>query len=197
MFLILNFKKYRKIFKLIFSIIIFLFIIILGINIINYILPIEYEEIIEKYSNKYAVEKSLIFAVINVESRFNENAISSKGARGLMQIMPDTAIWLAEKSGIEGITEENYFEVENNINLGTWYLAYFLEKYDEKSLALASYNAGRGNVLKWLNDERYSDDGKTLHTIPFEETDKYVKKIEILQKGYEIIFKIKDKLNFR
>lgn len=197
MFLVLNFKKYRKIFKLIFLLIIFLFIIILGINIISYIFPIEYEDIIEKYSNKYGVEKSLIFAVINVESRFNENAISSKGAKGLMQIMPDTAIWLAEKSGIDEITEENYYEVENNINLGTWYLAYFLEKYDEKELALASYNAGRGNVLKWLNDERYSDDGKTLHTIPFEETAKYVKKIEVLQKGYEIIFKIRDKLNFR
>lgn len=197
MFLILDLKKYKRIFKSIFFVMLLAIILVLGIRFINYIFPIEYENIIQKCAEKYNVEKSLIFAVINAESRFDGNAVSNKGAKGLMQIMPDTAIWIAEKAKIDGITKENYYEVENNINLGVWYLSYFLEKYNSKNLALASYNAGRGNVLKWLNDKRYSNDGKTLHTIPFGETDRYIKKIQILQKGYEIIFKIKDKLNLK
>lgn len=192
MFFILNLKKYRKFFKFMF---IFIFIFIFfytGNKLLNYAFPIEYENIIEKYTNKYGVEKELVFAVINTESRFRPDAISLKGARGLMQIMPDTAIWISQKANIKGITKENYFEIENNINLGIWYLAYFLDIYKNESLALASYNAGRSNVLKWLQDERYSKDGETLHKIPFDETDKYLKKIGLFKKGYKIIFKIRN-----
>lgn len=192
MFFLFDLKKYRKFFKLIF-ILIFIFILFtIGNKCLNYAFPIKYENIIEKYSEKYGVEKEFVFAVINAESRFRPNAISSKGARGLMQIMPDTALWIAEKAHIEGITKQNYFEIENNINLGIWYLSYFLEIYKDENLALASYNAGRSNVLKWLEDERYSKDGEKLHKIPFDETDKYLKKIQFFKKGYKIIFKFRN-----
>lgn len=194
MFYIFNLRKWIRLFKIIFLFIIFLAIVILGLKLKSYVFPIKHERLIEKYAEKYGVEKSLVFAVINVESRFDDEAISNKGARGLMQILPDTALWIAEKAEIDGITLDNYYEIENNIKLGVWYLAYFLDQYDDPDLALASYNAGRGNVLSWLDNERYSDDGKTLHTIPFEETRNYVKKVGLLEIGYKIIFGIKDML---
>lgn len=180
--------KLKKIFT---SIIFIIILILVSLSIINFVLPTKYENIIEKYSIKYNVDKSLIFAVINAESRFKENATSFKGAKGLMQIMPDTALWIADKASIKNITLDNFFEVDNNIHLGVWYLSYLLNKYENKGVALSAYNAGVGNVYKWLDNPNYSLNGKTLHNIPFKETKNYVKKVTTLEKLYSILFKIK------
>lgn len=197
MFFTLNLKKYKNSFKVILLIIVTFFFITTALKLTKYSFPIKYENLIEKYANKYEIEKELIFAVINAESRFNPNAVSKKGAKGLMQIMPDTAIWIAEKANINNITLDNYIQIENNINLGSWYLSYFLNLYQNEALALASYNAGRTNVLKWLSNSKYSNDGKTLHTIPFDETEKYLKRINFFKKGYKIIFKLKENKFFK
>ncbi len=185
MFYVLNGKKIIKVFKII---IFFIILILLGKIAINYILPIKYADIIEKYADKYNLEKELVFAVINAESRFNKDAVSNKGAIGLMQIMPETGEWLAQKIKMEGFSQDMLYEPEVNINLGCYYLGYLIEKFEDETLALCAYNAGTTNVYKWLDNEKYSLDGY-VHTIPFKETDKYIKKIKIFKKGYSLILK--------
>lgn len=183
---ILNKKNVTKALKTI----IFLSVLIYFItSVINYVLPVKYENLIEKYCIKYDLKKELVFSVINVESRFKKDAVSNKGAIGLMQIMPETGKWLADKMGLKNFNENMLYEVETNLNIGCYYLAYLLEKFDkDEKLALCAYNAGVTNVYKWLNNEDYSKDGD-IHTIPFKETDKYVKRIQLIKKLYKIVLK--------
>ena len=105
-----------------------------------------------------------------------------------MQIMPETGEWLAQKIKMEGFSQDMLYEPEVNINLGCYYLGYLIEKFEDETLALCAYNAGTTNVYKWLDNEKYSLDGY-VHTIPFKETDKYIKKIKIFKKGYSLILK--------
>ena len=183
MFYVINGKKIIKILKIV---VFFILVIFVCRSIINYIFPIQYEEIIEKYAKKYNIQEELVFAVINAESRFDKNAISNKGAIGLMQIMPETGQWLSEKLKLDDFSEEMLYTPEINIQLGCYYLGYLLEKFNDEKLALCAYNAGTTNVYRWLDNDKYSLDGN-IHTIPFKETNKYVKKIKILKKGYVIL----------
>lgn len=183
MFYVINGKKIIKIIKLI---IIILALTLVCKSIINYIFPIKYYDIIQKYSKKYKVEEELILSVINAESRFNKKALSNKGAVGLMQIMPETGQWLFEKLNKNNFSKDMLYREEINIEIGTYYLKYLLEKFEDETLALCAYNAGSTNVYKWLNNEEYAKDG-TIHHIPFEETDKYVKKINLIKKVYKIL----------
>lgn len=141
-----------------------------------YLYPLKYIEIIEKYSIEYSVDKSLIASVINTESSFNKNAVSSKGAKGLMQITDKTAIWLCDILG-EIYAEEKMYDAEFNIKLGTYYLSYLLNKFDDLDTALASYNAGEGVVKSWLLSTEYSENGYTITNIPYTETKNYVQKV--------------------
>jgi soluble lytic murein transglycosylase len=106
-----------------------------------------------------------------------------------MQLMPTTAEWLKEKYSLS-IDATQLFDAETNIILGTCYLSYLLEKFDNSvPLALAAYNGGEGNVQKWLNNPEYSSDGKTLTYIPFEETRNYVKKVTTYYELYQKVYK--------
>ncbi len=116
-----------------------------------------YDASINEHSSRMGVSADLVRAVIQVESAFNPSAVSTKGAMGLMQLMPTTAREL-------GVT--NPFEPDQNIRGGVTYLKRLLDRYDYKvELALAAYNAGMGNV------EKYGD------VPPFKETRNYVKKV--------------------
>lgn len=142
------------------------------------IYPIKYEKQIVKYSQKYNLSPCLVAAVIKVESNFNENAISPRDAKGLMQIVPGTATWIAENMKLSNFNIETLHDTEVNIAMGCWYLDNLNTEFNgDTDLVLAAYNGGRGNVQKWLKDKKYSIDGKSLNLIPFEETDKYVKKV--------------------
>lgn len=102
----------------------------------------EYDEIIEKYAERYGIDATLVRAVIQVESNFNKKCVSSKGARGLMQLMPGTA----ERFGVG---EDDIHDPEHNIRAGVQYLAYLLRLFnDDLSRALAGYNAGENAVLR-------------------------------------------------
>ena len=147
--------------------------------------PLKYESSIVEYSQKYNLDKYLVMGVISAESRFSEDAVSSKSAKGLMQLKDDTAYWCAEKYGIEG----EIYEAEVNIEIGCAYLRYLLDLFGQDTEnALAAYNAGQGNVKKWLADERYSNDGENLHTIPFAETREYVERVEKRMKIYSKLY---------
>ena len=143
---------------------------------VNILYPLRYEEHIEKYSNDYNLDKYLVMAIIKAESNFIPDAHSGV-ARGLMQITDDTALWISEKIDI-GFDSSKLEDPKTNIKMGCYYLRYLLDYYDEDvTLSLAAYNAGMGNVDKWLKDPRYSKSGKTLDVIPFKETQKYIEKI--------------------
>ncbi|MBQ7265635.1 MAG: lytic transglycosylase domain-containing protein [Firmicutes bacterium] len=152
--------------------------------------PVEHLSIINKYSEKYSLDPALVCAVINTESGFNENVTSHKGARGLMQLMPDTIDWAVEQMPYKNFSYTYVNEPDVNINIGCWLLKYLLDYYDgDEDLAIAAYNAGLGTVNKWLKDENVSTKG-TLTDIPFKETRNYVKKIEFNQAVYSILLRI-------
>ena len=93
---------------------------------------------------------------------------------------------MPKKMGIEDFSQEMLYEPNVNVQIGCYYLGYLIEKFEDERLALCAYNAGSTNVYRWLANDKYSIDGY-VHTIPFKETDKYVKKINILKKGYDLI----------
>lgn len=143
----------------------------------------KYKDIIIAYSKKYNIQAELIASVINVESSYDKYALSSKGAKGLMQLMPSTAYWLASKLDME-IDEDDLFDEKININLGSFYISYLIDKFANKETAIASYNAGPSVVNKWLINKEYSEDGITLYEIPYKETKNYLKKIDRNLKYY-------------
>lgn len=140
--------------------------------------PYKHQETIRRYADTYALDPLLVAAVVNVESKFNPQAVSPKGAKGLMQLMEDTARWGAEKIGLENYDPQQLYDPEINVRIGCWYLARLLHQYEGNlSVALAAYNGGSGNVARWLQDPAISADGKTLDAIPFPETQAYVSKV--------------------
>ncbi|MEA4960511.1 lytic transglycosylase domain-containing protein [Lutispora sp.] len=186
----INSIKARRLFVIIFAVIV---LYILGLNIpklLNAIYPIGYRDIIVKYADSYGLDPYLIAAIIKVESGYDSYARSSKGALGLMQIKPSTGEWIGEKLKVTNFSEEMLYDPEINIKMGCWYLDYLFKYYDgDIKLVLAAYNGGQGNVSKWLKDADYSDDGVTLKNIPFAETKLYVEKINRAYKMYNKIYR--------
>ena len=141
---------------LIVIIIILVILVFLGIfkdKILRIIYPKTYKEVVSIYAEEYSVEENLIFAVIKAESNFNSQAVSNRGAVGLMQLMEETAKDVAQKSQMDIDTQnikDELLKVDNNINIGTKYLQALLERYQNKEVALAAYNAGIGNVDNWI-----------------------------------------------
>lgn len=192
-------RKERKNLKnkklLLFIIIILIIVVFLGIfkdKIQKIIYPKTYQEVISIYAEEYQVEENLIFAVIKAESNFNEKAVSHKGAIGLMQIMEETAKDVAKKYEIEideEKAEEGILNVQNNIRIGTKYLSVLLEKYQNKEVALAAYNAGIGTVDNWIEKGIIKSDGSDIEKIPYKETNHYVRKILRNYKIYQDLYK--------
>ena len=138
--------------------------------------PLEYIETVEKYADEYSVPKELILAVIKTESKFRSDAVSAKGAIGLMQIKPSTYEWLCEKNADTSDNPDLLYTPEVNITYGTYYLDMLYSEFGTWELALAAYNGGPSNVRKWLKDPEYSQNG-VLVNIPFKETREYVEKV--------------------
>lgn len=181
----------KKIIKKISTLLLILFLILgAGVCYLAIEYPIGYESLIVKYSNEYNLDPYLVASIINVESKYDTYAISSKDARGLMQISPQTGKWGSEVLEIGNYNEEILFEPETNIKIGTWYLSVLLKEFEGNiDLVLAAYNAGSGNVSKWLNNKEYSIDGNNLSSIPFKETEDYLKRVKDNYKIYSTVYK--------
>ena len=170
-------KKTLVILILIIVIVFVLFNIIKIQDVIQKIIyPRKYEAEVTKYSEEYGVDENLVFAIIKAESNFDENANSRKGAKGLMQIMYNTASDIAKTLNME-ITEDQLMNTDTNINLGTKYISILIEKYQNIEVALAAYNAGSGNVDSWIEQGKIRADGSDIEKIPYKETNNYVRKI--------------------
>lgn len=171
----------------------FVFLTVFGINCVyGYLFPVKYESEIEYACKKCSnnsnceVNKAVVLSVINVESHFNENSISSRGAVGLMQVMSSTAEEVASQLGLKNFDLKN---PSDNILIGTFYLNKLVQKFDNLETALCAYNAGPSNVKAWLLDSEKSDDGKTLKEIPFKETREYIQKFRQNFKYYQTKFR--------
>ncbi|MCR5146664.1 MAG: lytic transglycosylase domain-containing protein [Clostridia bacterium] len=149
----------------------------------------EYSEYVNKYAQIYEIDPQWIYAIIKVESNFNPNVTSGSGAKGLMQLMDNTAIDLAKELGLEKFETNMLYDPETNIMLGVKYFDKLLTKYNENYyLAIAAYNAGIGNVDNWLNKGIISTDGSNIENIPYKETNMYVRKIVNAHKVYEQLY---------
>ncbi len=154
------------------------------------VLPLKYQDMVEKYAAQYQLEESLVYGVIFCESRFEPEAVSSADAVGLMQVTKETGWWAAEQMGLDP-SAIDLTDPDTNIRIGCWYLHWLNEKFDGvQETALAGYNAGHGNVARWLADEEMSRDGITLDEIPYGETKSYVKRVELAEKIYCFLYRL-------
>lgn len=149
--------------------------------------PLEHTEYVEQYAEQFGVDQYYIYSIIKSESNYDSQANSSKGAKGLMQLLPSTAQEIASELKIE-ITEEDLYTPELNIMLGTKYFSNLKQVYQNEMLALAAYNAGPGNVTKWITDGTIKKDGTDVENIPFKETNMYVRKIVQNYKIYKELY---------
>ncbi|MBQ3379167.1 MAG: lytic transglycosylase domain-containing protein [Clostridia bacterium] len=147
--------------------------------------PLEYQEYVMAAAEKYDLDPALIFAIIHTESRFDPEAVSPANAMGLMQITKDTYFFVNEKDGRGDLAVELLFDPEVNIDTGSYFIKWLIDDFGDVDTAIAAYNAGRGNVKKWLGDSRYSENGATLSDIPFTETKNYVKKVNSAYEFYK------------
>ena len=154
--------------------------------------PLWFKETVIETATEYGLEPALVFAVIKTESGFDENAVSAKGAKGLMQITDETGAYIAAKLRI---VSYDLFEPRTNIRFGCYYLRYLLDGFSDVKTAIAAYNAGEGNVRNWLTDKKYSEDGVALKEIPYKETARYTEKIcESFRKYKKLYGKLLDKV---
>lgn len=177
--------RMRKIIKIL---TIFIILVFLINSVISIVYPIKYKDIVYKYSKEYGQDPFLVFSIIKAESNFNQNAISSKNARGLMQISEVTARWAVDELNIENFKLDDLYDADLNIKIGTWYISKLIGQFENLEVALAAYNAGSGNVTNWLNDVEYSNDSTSLYKIPFKETENYVNKVLNSLKIYTFLY---------
>jgi soluble lytic murein transglycosylase len=151
--------------------------------------PQPHRDIVFSSAYEYGVDPYLVFAIIRAESKFESSAESPVGAKGLMQIMPDTARRIASQHGWEDFDTAQLHQPEVNIRLGCWYLAKLNQKFENKlPLVIAAYNAGEGTVGKWLESGKWDGNTKTSDDIPFPETRSYVKNVMQNYEAYLAIY---------
>jgi soluble lytic murein transglycosylase len=143
-------------------------------------LPLRHEDIIRQQARQKGLDPSLVAGIIYEESRFRDQT-SHAGARGLMQITPETARFIARDSGGVAFTHEDLATPQINIAYGSYYLRYLLRRYDgNEKLAVAAYNAGETNVSRWVARAGGADGFDSTRDIPFKETRDYVR--DVLQR---------------
>lgn len=168
------------IFSILFSLVVFLLLIFA-------MFPKKYRQEIEEYSNHYSLPKSYVASVINIESGYDKNAVSSSGAVGLMQLLPSTAFDCANRLNID-IDEEQLYNSEVSIKLGCFYLRYLLDLFDGNWVnTLSAYNWGYGNVRDWISYGNVDNNG-TITNIPVKETRDYLKKFKVSLLVYEKLY---------
>jgi len=177
-------------------ILLILFLILLFLNIEQIgrkVYPFPYREQVSYYAGIYQVNPYLIAAIIKTESNFKKNAVSQSGARGLMQIMPETGQWIAKQTGEHNFDPDRLFDPETSIRLGTWYVADLQKEFHrDPILVLAAYNGGRGNVREWLDQKEWHERQTDIEMIPFPETRYFIKKVLLNHVVYTFLYSRQD-----
>ncbi|KJS01552.1 MAG: lytic transglycosylase [Peptococcaceae bacterium BRH_c4a] len=158
-------------------------------NIGRFVFPIPYRQVIFKEAEVAGIDGYLLAAITKTESNFNPTAVSVKGARGLMQIMPDTGKWVAGQKGMPNFNSDLLFNPEFNISIGAYYVSDLYKEYSgDTVMVLAAYNAGRGNVKKWLGERIWTGDRNSIDQIPFPETRQFIRKVLFYQQTYRYLY---------
>lgn len=172
-------KFLRK--KRVFALLFIFFVVVLFYNsdwLGKWIYPIRYADDIAISAKNYKVDPYIIAAIIRVETNFNPNKVSKKGAVGLMQLMPNTAEWIVERAGYAAETTNSLHRADVNIEVGAWYLKSLYNQFDNNPIAvLVSYNAGPGNTRKWMDNGTWDGTIENIGQIPFGETRHYVQRV--------------------
>lgn len=149
-----------------------------------------YAKDVHTFSAKYRVNPYLAIAVMKNESGFDPEAKSKTGALGLMQIMPDTGVWIAKSTDFPNFKDKLLLLPELNIKFGCWYLGELEHEFQENEiLMLAAYNAGRGTVKEWMAENEWDYQFNDISQIPFPDTKKYVEKVLRDKKRYQELYK--------
>ncbi|MFC5471852.1 lytic transglycosylase domain-containing protein [Cohnella suwonensis] len=156
----------------------------------KWIYPIKYTDEIKQNASYYDLDPLLIAAIIRVESNYKANAVSPKGAVGIMQLMPDTAEWILEKDDFGDMTVKDAGSDANaGIRLGAWYVKELTRQFDGSlAVSLAAYNAGPGKVRQWLDKGVWDGQEQTVRDIPYGETRHYVQRVMYYYKKYAKIY---------
>jgi len=150
--------------------------------------PRPYTGTVVTNAEEHGLDPLLIWAVIRVESAYDPHATSFAGARGLMQIIPDTQEWISQQLGLDLAPGDIYIP-EVNIRVGAWYLRNLLDQFDgDLELALAAYNAGPLNVQQWLNDPMVGNRDDFIRWIGYGETREYLERVSIAYWTYQQIY---------
>jgi len=141
--------------------------------------PQGYWDSIVSYSRKYGQDPYFIAAIIRAESQFRAEALSPAGARGVMQVMPATGAWAAQRIRVPGFDPNKLFDSDTAINIGTWYISQLMKRFKGDALfTAAAYNAGPDAVSAWLTKNGQGTERDAfVESIPFSETRGYVKKV--------------------
>jgi soluble lytic murein transglycosylase len=139
--------------------------------------PAPHRDLMQAYAHEHELDEAWVYGLIRQESRFVQQARSSVGASGLMQLMPATAKWIASRMGMKHFRQSLVNQIDTNISFGTYYLKYVLDTNDgQPVLATASYNAGPSRARRW-KDEKALEGAIYAESIPFTETRGYVQKV--------------------
>ena len=153
--------------------------LILGLIGLRALFPLDYREEILEWSAVYNLEPAWVASIIRCESSFRPQVISSAGAIGLMQIMPETGKWIAEQLILNNYSLALLTNPASNIQLGTWYLRYLLDRFSTADSALMAYNAGPTNADRW----------KGHLELAFPETQQYIRRIHLCLPIYRAYFR--------
>lgn len=156
----------------------------------RWIYPISYKDEIKRNAATYQIDPLLIAAIIRVESNYKPDAVSSKGAVGIMQLMPQTAEWILQQDDFGGVSVHDAgSEVGAGINLGAWYVKQLHRLFDgNTAAALAAYNAGPGKVRQWIDSGIWDGNEQNLRDIPYGETRHYVQRVMYYYKKYQKLY---------
>lgn len=144
----------------------------------RFVYPIRYDSMIEREAAIMRVNPLLVAAVVRVESHFRDDDVSHAGAIGLMQLMPNTAMWVAAKIRMPGLKMADLARPDINLRIGSWYLAYLIGYYHgHLAEAIAAYNAGPSRVDGWLTNRVWSGSTLTSYDIPVLETRHFVERV--------------------
>ncbi len=151
--------------------------------------PKGFEERVKFFSQKYTLDEFLVYSVIREESHFDKEAVSVSDARGLMQLLPSTALEAAPKAGLSSFETSQLFSPDINLNLGCYYLSWLLEIFGGNfAVSLAGYNGGPTSAKVWYEKNGSLDIDEFVEEIPFEQSRNYVKKILRSYAAYEAVY---------
>ena len=152
---------------------------------VAFLCPARYRHEARLYASSFSLSPALVLAMVRAESGGDPNAVSDEGAIGLLQLMPAT--FEEARQGLSLAPDASPLDPSANLLCGSWYFSSLLEEFRHIDVALAAYNAGPTRVRQWLRDPALSKDGEHLISVPYPETEAYVRRVLILEELFQFV----------